>query len=118
MKMNPKDATSPRDRMWPGSLKVIYTSNDTQWSLAEMRWRDRDGDYNDPESWFDAVGLRWNGDINNPDDKGSPRSHNQGTWTILPTPLAALARAFVAGMISEAEAEAKATLAAEAAKAA
>jgi hypothetical protein len=98
--MHPKDALSPRDRIWPGSLQVIYISKDRWWSLATMRWLHGD-DHNDPNSWGDALGCRWNGDINDPDDKGNPRSHGQGTWFILPDPLAALARALVAEVNSE-----------------
>jgi hypothetical protein len=49
-------------------------------------------------SYLHRDGFRWNGDINDPEDKGNPRSHGQGTWTILPTeigvPLATLAETF------------------------
>lgn len=83
--MRPQDALSPRNRIATGSLNVVYTAPDGSWSLAEMLW---DGD--------PAIGLRWNGDINDPNDKGNPRSHSQGTWFILPdvigSPLAALAK--------------------------
>lgn len=85
--MKPQDALSPRNRLDPGSLNVIYTAPDGSWSLAEMIW---DGD--------PRVGCRWNGDINDPEDKGNPRSHGQGTWFILPDeigiPLASLTKTF------------------------
>lgn len=83
--MKPQDALNPRNRIADGSLNVIYTAPDGSWSLAEMVW--------DEEP---AVGCRWNGDINDPNDKGNPRSHANGTWFILPNeiggPLAALAK--------------------------
>jgi hypothetical protein len=98
--MHPKDALSPRDRIWPGSLKVLYISKDDySWSLAAMRWRDDpDDDYNDPNSWRDAIGIRWNGVTADPDDKGNPRSHNQGMWFILPDAMAALAQGLVSAL--------------------
>jgi hypothetical protein len=85
--MRPEDATSPRNRIAEGSVRVIYTSPDGAWSIASMTFDDEL-----------RHGFRWNGDINDPDDKGNPRSHGQGTWTILPSeiggPLAALAEVF------------------------
>jgi hypothetical protein len=82
--MKPQDALSPRDRLDPNSLKVIFTSNNRWWSLATMLW---DGE--------EALGIRWNGDLNDPNDKGNPRSHCQGTWFILPNEMAFFAKAFV-----------------------
>ena len=88
--MRPQDALSPRDRIGPNSLNVVYTAPSGDWSLAEMLW---DGD--------SAIGCRWNGSINDPDDKGNPRAHNHGTWFILPSeigvPLLALAQTFRQG---------------------
>ncbi len=85
--MKPQDALSPRNRLDPGSLNVIYTAPDGSWSLGEIIW---DGD--------PRVGCRWNGDINDPEDKGNPRSHGQGTWFVLPDeigiPLASLTETF------------------------
>jgi hypothetical protein len=85
--MRPQEALSPRDRLRPGSLDVIYTERDGKWSLARMDW---DGER--------RVGCRWNGEISDPNDKGNPRSHSQGTWFILPNeigePLARLVETF------------------------
>lgn len=85
--MRPEDALSPRNRIGEGSIRVIYTAPDGSWSLATMVW---DG--------VDVVGCRWNGDFDDPQDKGNPRSHGQGTWFILPNelghPVAALAETF------------------------
>ena len=74
--MKPEDAECPRDRIREGSLKVIYTSPDDEWSLAEMIFDDEP-----------RIGCRGNGDIHDPDDKGNPRSHNHATWFILPGPI-------------------------------
>ncbi len=85
--MRPQDALSPRNRIKAGSLDVIYTTPAGEWSLAEMVW---DGE--------PRVGCRWNGDIDDPEDKGNPRSHSQGTWFIFPDeigfPIAMLVRTF------------------------
>lgn len=85
--MKPQDALSPRNRIGPGTLKILYTAPNGDWSLAEMVW--------DEEP---RVGCRWNGDINDPEDKGNPRSHSQGTWFILPDeigfPIASLIKTF------------------------
>jgi hypothetical protein len=85
--MRPQDAISPQNRLDSASLKIIYTSANGDWSLAEMLW---DGE--------PAIGCRWNGDINDHADKGNPRSHAQGTWFILPDeigkPVTAFARTF------------------------
>ena len=75
--MRPEDAQSPRNRIEPGSIRVIYTDPQGWWSLAEMTY---DGE--------PAVGCRWNGELDDADDKGHPRSHAQGTWFVLPEPLA------------------------------
>lgn len=74
--MKPEDALSPLGRLEPGTLNVIYTSPDGAWSLARMVW---DG--------APRLGCRWNGDINNPADKGNPSSRGHGTWFILPDEL-------------------------------
>ena len=88
--MRPEDALSPQRYIKDGSLEVVYTSPDGTWSLARMVWEHTP-----------VVGIRWNGDINDPQDKGNPRSHNKGTWFILPDPvgraLATLAETFRTG---------------------
>jgi hypothetical protein len=85
--MRPQDALSPRNKIEADSLDVIYTAPGGGWSLAEVVW---DGEA--------RVGCRWNGDINDPEDKGNPRSHNQGTWFVLPDeigfPIAMMVRTF------------------------
>jgi hypothetical protein len=88
--MRPEDALSPRSRLVGDSLTVIHISPPNErgrsWSLAEMVW---DGN--------PRVGCRWNGNLDDPEDRGNPRSHGQGTWFILPDeigqPIAALIKA-------------------------
>jgi hypothetical protein len=70
--MHPFDAKSPKWRIEEGSIKVIYFNE--LWALAKMKY---DG--------TPALGIRWNGDINDRQDLGYPsaRSSN-GAWFILP----------------------------------
>lgn len=85
--MKPEEAQSPRNRIREGSIRVIYTSPDGNWSLAEMIYDENR-----------AIACRWNGDIDDPEDKGNPRSHAQGTWFVMPDelgePIAAMAKMF------------------------
>lgn len=90
--MRPQDALSPRDRL--KSLNVIVETE--TWSLAEFVWREGDAPYDNDSSWSKTIGCRWNGDKENDNDKGNPRSHNQGTWFILPEPIANLVKASLA----------------------
>jgi exopolysaccharide biosynthesis polyprenyl glycosylphosphotransferase len=63
--MKPEDVLSPRNRLDPNTLDVIFTSHDYHsWSVAKMNW---DG--------ADRLGFRWNGDLNDPKDKGNPISN-------------------------------------------
>jgi hypothetical protein len=60
--MRPEDALSPRDRLTTGSLTIIYTHRlEHSWSVAEMEW-DR----------VRRVGCRWNGNLDDSEDKGQP----------------------------------------------
>lgn len=82
--MRPEHALSPRNMIADGSLTVIYTAPTGSWSLATMTYNDEP-----------RMGCRWNGDLDNPDDKGNPRSHAQGTWFVLPPELGDAIGAFV-----------------------
>lgn len=82
--MRPEHAQSPRNRIREGSVRVIYTAPNGEWSLAEMTYDDHH-----------AVACRWNGDLDDPEDKGNPRSHAQGTWFVFPKELGAPIAAFV-----------------------
>ena len=55
--------------------KVIYTSPDGSFSIAKGEWTD-DG--------MNRFAMRWNGDINNPDDKGYPSVFEHPMWFQLP----------------------------------
>jgi hypothetical protein len=100
--VNPTQVYSPRNSIAPGSLRVIYTSNCSGWSIAQLVW---DG--------APALAIRWNGDLNDPKDLGHPRSHQHPTWFILPETIAHVVRGFIAASLTEAREEARAVLAAE-----
>ncbi len=77
--MNPWNATSPQSRLKPtASLKVLHTDPADGWSIAEMTWDGQPG----------RKALRWDGDLNNPHDRGNPTSHGNGTWFVLPDAVA------------------------------
>ncbi len=74
--MRPEFAISPRNKIDAATLKILHTAPDGSFSVAEMVY---DGAL--------RIGCRWNGNINDPEDKGHPRSHGQGTWFMLPDDL-------------------------------
>ena len=78
--MRPEHVESPRNRIAPDTLQVMYTHKSGDWSLARMTY---DGIPN-------RMGCRWNGDLNDFESKGNPRSHGHGTWFILPDDVADL----------------------------
>lgn len=84
--MRPERVTAPSDRL--SDLRVVFTARDGSWSMAEFNW-DGDGP---------VLGVRWNGDLTNPRDRGHPRSGPGAVpvWFVLPDALAELARAFLA----------------------
>lgn len=88
--MQPGKVISPQNQMRAGSLNVLFVSKDG-WSFAGFDWLGDDG-----VTYRPAHGIRWNGDLHNPDDKGNPHSHGHGTWFILPEPIAMLVQALVA----------------------
>jgi len=55
--------------------RIIYTSPDTHFSIAIGHW---------VEDEMERFAMRWNGNINNQDDKGFPSSHNNPMWFQLP----------------------------------
>ena len=73
--MRPQDRLSPRNRLSPPITIICGTP---RWTVA--RFAAWDGEP-------DICGFCWNGDINDPNDKGNPRSHGEGTWTVLPAEL-------------------------------
>lgn len=74
--MHPSKVISPKSRLEASSLDVFYTHPDGWWSLARMKY--------DQEN---RIGIRWNGNIENPDDLGNPVSTGHATWFILPVEL-------------------------------
>ncbi|MBF0872110.1 MULTISPECIES: hypothetical protein [Acetobacteraceae] len=85
--MHPSKVLSPKSHIAPSSLKVFYIHPDGWWSLARMHY---DGE--------ERIGIRWNGEIDNPSDLGHPVSTGHATWFLLPTelgePVAQLATLF------------------------
>jgi hypothetical protein len=77
--MRPENALSPRSRLVP-PVTIIHST--PHWSVGEFTWD------NEPN----VLGIRWNGDIDDENDKGNPRSHGEGTWFVLPKPIADLIR--------------------------
>jgi hypothetical protein len=76
--LHPSDALSPKWRIDPGSIKVIFTNDD--WAVATMIYDGRE-----------ATGIRWNGDITNRNDLGYPSARgSNGAWFILPEPVGAM----------------------------
>lgn len=78
---NPKEVVSPKSRL-TGPIEVIAehrAENERTWpySVARFKW-DR----------APAVGIRWDGDPDNPNDVGTPQSRGLPTWFILPAELA------------------------------
>ncbi|HEY1046299.1 MAG TPA: hypothetical protein VGF79_07660 [Bacteroidia bacterium] len=55
--------------------KVIYTSPDGNFSIAKGEW---------VEDEMIRFAFRWNGDINNPSDKGYPSVFDNPMWFQLP----------------------------------
>jgi hypothetical protein len=83
--MDPKDALWPKSRIADNSIAIIYTHPSTDWSVATMVY---DGQ--------PAVGMRWNGDVNDRKDLGYPSARGaNGAWFILPDEIAALVLALV-----------------------
>lgn len=78
---NPKEVVSPKSRL-KGPIDVIAehrVGDERAWpySVARFKW-DR----------ANAVGIRWDGDPDNPNDVGTPQSRGLPTWFILPAELA------------------------------
>lgn len=55
--------------------KVIYTSPDDYFSIAKGNWT---------EDGLNRFAMRWNGDINDPTDKGYPSVFDNPMWFQLP----------------------------------
>lgn len=66
--------------------KIIYTSADGSFSVAKGEWTDDE---------MNCFGMRWNGDIKNPDDKGYPSVFDNPMWFILPYDIKGLLAALI-----------------------
>ena len=55
--------------------KIVYTSPNGGWSIAKGEWVD-DG--------MERFAIRYNGDINNPEDNGFPSTFGNPMWFQLP----------------------------------
>ncbi len=65
---DPRTVVSPRNLV--SELNVIFDGGAKSYSVALMKWENRD-----------AVGVRWNGEDNS---VGNPQSRSVPTWFILP----------------------------------
>jgi hypothetical protein len=83
--MRAKDVTSPIYRT--RNHNVLFespTSWDEEWSIVEAEVTE------DPEEgeWVRSLGIRWDGDRDDPDSKGFPNSSGKGVWFWIPQNLA------------------------------
>ena len=85
--MHPNVANSPADKLL--SVGRIFMSADTDWSVAEVRWRDETGHESD------TYGCRWNGDVTDPSSVGHPGRGIYGAWFILPEAFHPIAKLLV-----------------------
>jgi hypothetical protein len=77
--MRPEDVLSPRSQIKSVTIKVTRkTPRKNSYSIAEIERRDgRVG-----------FGIRWNGNPNDPEDKGYPTSRGYPVWFNLPDEMA------------------------------
>lgn len=74
--VNPLTVTSPKGRITPGSINVLYDGGAGSWSLVRLIWDNKP-----------RVAIRWNGRAS--DDKvGNPQSRGLPTWFVLPEEIA------------------------------
>jgi hypothetical protein len=66
--------------------KVVYTSPDGLFSIAKGEWT---------EDNMNRFAMRWNGDINNPNDKGYPSVFDHPMWFQLPYNIKDLLRVLI-----------------------
>jgi hypothetical protein len=74
---SPEAVTSPKGQV--SDLRILFNTGGggDGWSLASLRWNGRN-----------ALGIRWNGDEQNP--IGNPQSRGIPTWFIVPDAIAAV----------------------------
>lgn len=71
--VDPREVRHPKNRLL--SLEVILFEEDEGYSVALVEW-DEPGAY--------ALAMRWNGQKDNPHDKGVPTSRGWPTWFVVP----------------------------------
>lgn len=80
--MNPIDAKPKNFKV----SKIIYTSPDNAFSIAVGEWT---------EDNMNRFAMRWNGDINNPSDKGYPSVFDNPMWFQLPYDIQGVLKALI-----------------------
>ena len=82
--MRPEKAC-PKNFLHNGN--IIYTSPDGHFSIAKGEWT---------EDEMPRFAMRWNGDINDPNDKGYPSVFDYPMWFQLPYDIKDILQALIA----------------------
>ncbi len=71
--VDPGTVQSPKGRV--SDVTVLYDKGPTKssWSIAKLKWEGAD-----------AVGIRWNGEVDDESGVGSPQSRGIPVWLIVP----------------------------------
>lgn len=85
--MRPQDALSSKFTI----DRIVYTSPDNSFSIARGEWT---------EDETNRFAMRWNGDVNNPNDLGHPSAFGHPMWFQLPLDI----REILAALIQNSEA--------------
>ena len=80
--MRPEDVTSPVSRT-RNHVVLFQTPDDAEecWSIVEAET----SEIEEPDVWRKSIGIRWDGDRDDPNSKGFPNSSGRGFWFWLPT---------------------------------
>ena len=83
--MRPEDVISPVART-RNHVVLFQTPDDDDecWSIVEAEVSEID----EPDVWRKLIGVRWDGDRDDPDSKGFPNSSGKGVWFWVPTQVA------------------------------
>lgn len=82
--MRPEDVTSPVSRT--RNHAVLFQTpddDDESWSIVEAEV----SEIEEPDVWQRSIGIRWDGDRDDPSSKGFPNSSGKGVWFWIPTKL-------------------------------
>lgn len=79
--MRPEEVTSPVSRT-RNHVVLFQTPDEANepWSIVEAEVAEID----DPDVWRKSIGIRWDGDRDDPGSKGFPNSSGKGVWFWLP----------------------------------